>query len=498
MRNSMASLARRVAALEASFQPKSHFSLVWDNHGELIPAATVDASVRVTGDALYRRRVSYSQFPSQQKFDALEHPFKGFSGPIGSGKSKALCLEAIKCAYRNPGVLGLIGAPTQKLLDSSTKLELIGTLEEQHIPYTYLKSAATIRLIEPDSTILLRSMEQPERLRAMNLGWFGVDELTYCREAAWLRLEGRLRHSKARFKCGFAAWTPRGKDWVWRRFISARSISTCQAIVAEPFENQAVLRATPDFYERLKHSYDDKLYRQEVLGQYLDLYSGAVYHAFDPQRNVRDTDYDPALPLIWSLDFNVNPMVSVLAQCRNGRVAVLQEIVLPSSNTVEMVREFFRRTAEWARLSKGSLQVEIYGDATGGATSAASGGESNWSIIEQLFATKSEYAPRFNNRRSNPSVVDRLNAVNALLGSFAEQQLPRYQQARLCIDPGCRELLADLEEVNWKVDAHGNTYSELDKRDPKRTHVSDALGYYCAAEHGLSRRVVRLLPHSPF
>jgi len=67
-----------------------------------------------------------------------------------------------------------------------------------------------------------------------------------------------------------------------------------------------------------------------------------------------------------------------------------------------------------------------------------------------------------------------------------------------CIDPSCRELLADLEEVNWKVDAHGNTYPELDKRDPKRTHVSDALGYYCEAEHGLNRRVVKILPTSLF
>src|SRR3954451_5210349 len=92
-----------------------------------------------------------------------------------------------------------------ELLSASTAVELITTLEEQRIPFTYLKSAATIRLREPNSTILLRSMEQPERLRAMNLGWFGIDELTYCREAAWLRLEGRLRHPKARFKCGFAA-----------------------------------------------------------------------------------------------------------------------------------------------------------------------------------------------------------------------------------------------------------------------------------------------------
>ena len=54
-------------------------------------------------------------------------------GPIGSGKSKALCFEAIKCAYRNPGVTGLIGAPTQKLLSSSTTLELVATLEERDL-----------------------------------------------------------------------------------------------------------------------------------------------------------------------------------------------------------------------------------------------------------------------------------------------------------------------------------------------------------------------------
>ena len=497
MRNSTASLLRRVAALESGYRPKLHFSLVWDNYGEIIPAAA-EPSKRNDHDRVYRRRVLYPQFPSQRKFDALEHTFKGFSGPIGSGKSKALCFEAIKCAYRNPGVTGLIGAPTQKLLTSSTTLELVATLEEQSIPFTYLKSAATIRLTEPDSMILLRSMEQPERLRAMNLGWFGVDELTYCREAAWLRLEGRLRHPRARFKCGFAAWTPKGKDWVWRRFISARRLSTCQAIIAEPFENLAVLASTPQFYETLMHSYDDKLYKQEVLGQYLDLYSGAVYHAFSEQHNVKQVYYDPALPLVWSIDFNVNPMSSIIAQCRNGRVSVLQEIVLPGSNTAEMTREFFRRTADWVRQTPGGLQVNVYGDATGGATSAASGGESNWSIIEKLFAARSNYQPRFLYPRANPALIDRLNAVNALLSCFDDHQHASLRHRRLSVDPDCRELLTDLEEVNWKVDAHGNTYPELDKRNPKRTHVSDALGYYCAAEHGITQRRGRTVAHSIF
>jgi hypothetical protein len=38
-----------------------------------------------------------------------------------------------------------------------------------------------------------------------------------------------------------------------------------------------------------------------------------VYHSLDPQRNVRPTAWDPTLPVIWSLDFNVNPMASVIA-----------------------------------------------------------------------------------------------------------------------------------------------------------------------------------------
>jgi hypothetical protein len=42
----------------------------------------------------------------------LEARFKGFSGPIGSGKSAALCQEALRLSLVNTGRTGLIGAPT--------------------------------------------------------------------------------------------------------------------------------------------------------------------------------------------------------------------------------------------------------------------------------------------------------------------------------------------------------------------------------------------------
>jgi hypothetical protein len=59
-----------------------------------------------------RRDIAYHPLPSQQRFHDSAARFKGFSGPIGSGKSQALCQEAIKLSYQNPGRTGLIGAPT--------------------------------------------------------------------------------------------------------------------------------------------------------------------------------------------------------------------------------------------------------------------------------------------------------------------------------------------------------------------------------------------------
>jgi phage terminase large subunit len=72
-------------------------------------------------------------------------------------------------------------------------------------------------------------------------------------------------------------------------------------------------------------------------------------------------------------------------------------------------------------------------------------------------------------------VKDRINCVNArLCNSLGER--------RLFIDPRCRQLIRDLEQVTWKTDANGNPLVELNKSDPLRTHTSDALGYYIAQE----------------
>ena len=73
---------------------------------------------------------------------------------------------------------------------------------------------------------------------------------------------------------------------------------------------------------------------------------------------------------------------------------------------------------------------------------------------------------------------DRINCVNAQLRNHAGKY-------RLLVHPSCQHLIKDLEQVCWKADPHGNPLSELDKSDPMRTHVSDAVGYLIEREFGM-------------
>ncbi|MCL6545425.1 MAG: terminase family protein [Bryobacteraceae bacterium] len=410
-----------------------------------------------TKGRVLERAIEYSPLPSQARFHASQARFKGFSGPVGSGKSQALCQEAIRLSYVNAGRWGLLGAPTYPMLREATQSTLFEILAKNQIPYEHHKGENVLVMKDTGSRIIFRPLDDYERLRGTNLAWFGLDELTYTAEEAWLRLEGRLRDPKAKRLCGFAVWTPKGFDWVYRRFIE-KPVEGYETILAQPYENRYLLEKVPDYYERLQRSYDGKFFEQEVLGKYLNVSEGQVYHCFDRKRNVAECTIDPGLPLRWSLDFNVDPMCSVVAQIREGVVQVVDELVLGRSSTPEVCEEFVKRHG---RHPSG---VVIYGDASGSRRQST--GWSDYAMIRQVLTKWDMKKVSYRIASANPEVRERVNLVNAMLKSAGGE-------ARLFIDRKCQELIADLEQVSYKPGS-----SEIDKeRDPRRTHLSDALGY---------------------
>jgi hypothetical protein len=399
----------------------------------------------------------YRPLPSQSKFQSLRERFKGFSGPVGSGKSAALCFESIAQAYINRGRQGLLAAPTFGMLRDAAQTGLLEMLEAHDVAYELKKTDGELTITAPDSVILLRSLDEPERLRGTNLAWFAVDELSYATEQAWLRLEARLRDPKAMHLCGFGVWTPQGHDWIYKRFIHT-PVAGYGCVQARPFENRFLLDVTPDYYERLESSYDPRFYRQEVLGEYVNSRVDRVYHCFNQSVHLGQMQYDRGKPLLWALDFNVSPMSSVLAQRDGERLVVIDEIVLERATTEEACMEFENRYRGHAS------ELEIYGDASGRNTHTT--GTNDYATVQRCLHRAGFRKLKIKVPASNPAVLNRVQKVNALLTNA-------LGEVRLQIDPRCRELVKDLEEVMFKKDS-----GVIDKtHDPRRTHASDALGY---------------------
>jgi hypothetical protein len=114
-------------------------------------------------------------------------------------------------------------------------------------------------------------------------------------------------------------------------------------------------------------------------------------------------------------------------------------------------------------------------DATG-EQRRTSASRTDWQIVKDFFGRHPDrFRAYFRVPSANPPVKDRVNCVNALLRNQAGQN-------RLRVDQSCKHLIQDFEQVCWKADPHGNPLADLDKSDPMRTHVSDAVGYLAARE----------------
>lgn len=223
------------------------------------------------------------------------------------------------------------------------------------------------------------------------------------------------------------------------------------------YENRFLLDRVPDFYDRLKGSYDENFFRQEVLGQYLNSRGSLVYKAFTRQGNLTMAEIDHHSPVCWAVDFNVDPMSSVIAQVRGGKVYVLDEIVLQRATTQDACEAFEKK------VGTPRAGIVVYGDASGAAMQTT--GFSDYAVIRDFFRQRST-SVSYRVPTANPAVKERIGAVNAKLRNARGD-------IELLISPRCSELIADLEQVSYLENS-----MQIDKnKDRRRTHTSDALGY---------------------
>jgi hypothetical protein len=138
---------------------------------------------------------------------------------------------------------------------------------------------------------------------------------------------------------------------------------------------------------------------------------------------------------------------------------VIDEITISRASTVQACQEFWDRFQRF--IGSG---IVIYGDASG--NSLKTSGTTDYEMIRDYFLRTPVRAVEYRVPKANPAVRDRVLMVNAKLCNAKGE-------VNMRIAPRCGELIKDFEQVVWKS---GTTQIDKD-RDPKRTHLSDALGY---------------------
>lgn len=290
--------------------------------------------------------------------------------------------------------------------------------------------------------------------------------------------------------------------WIWEMIEERHTMPCWQFSVRDNFllPNQAK-------YIALQESQlPEHLWTVELDGNWAS-FGGSVYQYYlrewhsEPKDGLPAIAYNADQPLLWTLDFNVGFMCSVVAQAHVQRLKVvgyeetnpiletqvaaeitapvidgyqrtvfylLDEIRLTDARTPEVVQEFINR---WGAEAKRN-GVVLYGDASGASRSQTSI-LSNWGIIiDGLERAGIPWEWRVQNVNPNPG--DRINALNT--------QMKNPDGIGMLIDHGrCPYFVRDLQAVRYK-----NGKGDLDKdTDPSLTHLSDAVGYMVWVEHML-------------
>ena len=374
-----------------------------------------------------------------------------YVGGMGSGKTHSFLhktfINHVKRKNKDGISNGWIIYPTYSLAEEVFIPPFLDILRDKGIDYNYNVSKHTIKTAY--GNIKIFQMVKPDKIIGVSLSYCGFDEFDissyrYC-ELAFNKALGRMRDCENPEI--FICTTPEGMKY------------TYTLMVEKADENKFLVRGkTKDnvylpksYLKLLEENYDKTLLKAYSLGEFVNLQQGQTYYQFNRDSCVSEVSYDRSKPVRVGIDFNCEPECAVLFQLyeQQPQVRVFDCIALSHSGSGDLLTE---RMANTIKQKYPNSEYIAYPDATG----VKRGSSAMFSDIDLLM--KSGF--KIKALKTNPLVVDRVNAVNRAL------------DGNLIIDPKCKALIEDLEKV---VNKQGTR--EIDKSNKDLTHMSDALGY---------------------
>lgn len=420
---------------------------------------------------------NHGPLPKQARFlkaalDPKGPKYISFTGGIGGGKTLIGCITVLAWAIMYPSdyVIGRLYAPELKVTTLKTFLEICPPelIHEHRVADGIVRIKAAGGKI---SNIIFRGLDEPDKLRSLNLGGAYIDEATQVSEAAFMLLQGRLRGNGLR-KIILTS-NPNGHDWVYNWFVKKDNFTDestkklYELILAPSTEN----RHLPEGYlSSLMGSWSKDRIEREIMGSF-DSFSGQIYddfrrdvHVIKPFRipddwtRVVGADHgyrNPACFLWGAVDFD-------------GNVYVYREFYEREMLIEEICRGHKKDGRKGIVQLTGKEKLDgIWIDPSTRATRGQTG-ESDWD--EYLRHLPRDWALLM----AKNDVMLGVDRVKSYLKVDTKTGRPK-----LFIFDTCSNLIEELTQYRWKPLQSGQEGKSQEKEEPVKVddHSADALRY---------------------
>lgn len=367
------------------------------------------------------------------------------------GKTQLAKVSLIKNA-RKPKRLIWYVAPSYRMARQIMWPELIESIPRAWIDKLH-ETMLYVKLIN-GTRIELKGADNPDSLRGVGIHYLVLDEVQDIDPEAWKKV---LRPTLASTG-GHVLFigTPKAYNFLHELWSMGQKADKALTWASWQFPTITSPFIPLEEIEAARADMDDKSFKQEFEASF-ETMSGRVYYPFDRKVHVRPLSFNPSLPIFVGQDFNIDPMSACIIQLQpNGEIWVVDEIVLPSSNSAEAAEELERRYWRYKE------RITLYPDPAG-SYRGHQRGESDLDVFREKGIKRHKF------RKKHPPVADRVNAVNKLLKAA-------NGTIRMYIDPRCKHTIEALEQTLYVPGSR-----EVDKSAGVE-HAADALGYYCEFE----------------
>jgi hypothetical protein len=390
-----------------------------------------------------KKKKTYYLLKHQTDFiNDLDHRIVGLVGGFRAGKTYAAVHKAIKLAFLNKGLHGALMEPTQSMI-RGTLMPVINKVLKGDLKwaerskanprgqYTYVKSnpeSIVVHFPEGDTIIYLCGAENYDRLAGKTLAWFGIDEIDRCSSkeialAAFKEATARLTNGGC--VQGFVTSTPEGFHFLHHYFVE-NEYDEEGNLNAERKLHRAKTADNPyiplKYIAGIRKNYTPKQAEAYLNGEFVNMISGNVYHAYDRTENASDRTIKsfPNQQAHVGLDFNwgnMNATISFIDEMHD-EMHVVAEITgaRDTQHMIQLLAAALPDQMEAVRL--GYTAINIYPD-TNGKNPHAGGGLTSMAQLKLAFGPESCH---YNG--NNPGVLDeRVPSMNALLWNGTSRRL---------------------------------------------------------------------------